>query len=39
MIDKVLFAKRRIPVFGVASPIALATIVFRGARAPEPLAE
>jgi len=39
MTGKVLLAKRRILVFGVAGPIALATIVFRGARAPEPLAE
>ncbi len=39
MIDKVLVAKQRILIFGVAGPIALATIVFRGARAPEPLIE
>jgi hypothetical protein len=39
MIGKVLLAKRRIPIFGVVGPIALATIVFRGTRAPELLAE
>jgi hypothetical protein len=39
MTGKVLLAKRRIPVFGVAGPIALPTIVFRGTRADEPLAE
>jgi len=39
MIGKILLVKRQIPVFGVAGPIARATIVFRGARAPELLAE
>ncbi len=39
MTSKVLLAKRWIPVFGVASPITLVTIAFRGARAPESLAE
>jgi hypothetical protein len=39
MTGKVFLAKRRIPVFGVAGPIALATIVFRGATALEPLVE
>jgi len=39
MTSKVLLAKRRIPIFGVAGPIALTTIIFRGARAPKPLAE
>jgi len=39
MTGKVLLAKRRILVFGVVGPIALTTIVFRGARAPKPLAE
>jgi hypothetical protein len=39
MTSKVLLAKRRILVFGVVGPIALTTIVFRDARAPEPLAE
>ncbi|CAM6057362.1 unnamed protein product [Sphagnum tenellum] len=39
MTGKVLLAKRWIPVFGLAGLIALATIIFRGARAPEPLAE
>jgi hypothetical protein len=39
MIGKVLIAKRRIPIFGVAGLITLTTIVFRGARTPEPLVE
>ncbi len=39
MTGKVLLAKRRIPIFGVVGSIVLATIVFHGARAPEPLAE
>jgi hypothetical protein len=39
MTGKVLLAKWRILIFGVVGPIALATIVFRGARAPELLAE
>jgi hypothetical protein len=39
MTGKVLLVKRQILVLGVAGPIALVTIVFRGARAPEPLAE
>jgi hypothetical protein len=39
MIGKVILAKRRIPLFGVAGLIVLATIIFRGARVPESLAE
>jgi hypothetical protein len=39
MTGKVFLAKWQIPVFGVAGPIALTTIVFSGARAPKPLAE
>jgi hypothetical protein len=37
MTGKILLAKRRILVFGVVGPIAFATIVFRGAKVPEPL--
>jgi len=39
MTGKVFLVKWRIPIFGVTGPIAFTTIVFRGARAPEPLAE
>jgi hypothetical protein len=39
MTGKVSLRKWRILVFSVTGLIALVTIVFRGARAPEPLAE